>query len=113
MWRLKTSIPEFKDRHENEEQAREETAHVQQSLRELQDLLYAQKRQSLLICLQGLDAAGKDGTINHVLATMNPQGCRVAPFRQPSAEEAAHDFLWRAHRAAPARGEVVIQPLPL
>jgi PPK2 family polyphosphate:nucleotide phosphotransferase len=100
--------PAFKDRHENHKQAAEEIAHYQTRLRELQDLLYAGRRHSLLICLQAMDTGGKDGTINHVLAAMNPQGCRVAAFRQPSAEEAAHDFLWRVHRAAPARGEVVI-----
>ena len=66
-----------------------------------------ERRRSLLICLQAMDTGGKDGTINHVLSGMNPQGCRVAAFRQPSAEELAHDFLWRVHRAAPASGEVV------
>lgn len=85
-----------------------ETAHDRRKLWELQDLLYAERRHSLLICLQAMDTGGKDGTINHVLGAMNPQGCRVAPFKQPSAEELAHDFLWRADKAAPARGEVVI-----
>ncbi|MCA8879417.1 MAG: polyphosphate kinase 2 family protein [Rhodobacteraceae bacterium] len=74
----------------------------------LQYLLYADASASLLIVLQGLDAAGKDGTIRHVLSGMNPQGVRVTPFKQPTPDEAAHDFLWRAHRAAPARGEVAI-----
>src|SRR5208337_3212122 len=63
---------------------------------------------SLLICLQALDAAGKDGTINHVLGNMNPQGTRVHGFKVPSKEEAAHDFLWRIHRQTPCKGEVVI-----
>ncbi len=98
----------FKDRHESHEAAAGESAKYGARLRELQDLLYAEHRRSLLICLQAMDTGGKDGTINHVLASMNPQGCRVAAFRQPSAEEASHDFLWRAHRVAPARGEVVI-----
>ncbi|HUL41994.1 MAG TPA: polyphosphate kinase 2 family protein, partial [Burkholderiales bacterium] len=106
--KLKEIDPAFKDRHESHEDATEEIEHYQKRLRELQDLLYAERRHSLLICLQAMDTGGKDGTINHVLAAMNPQGCRVAPFRQPSAEEAAHDFLWRVHRAAPGRGEVVI-----
>jgi len=106
--RLKDIDPAFKDRHESHLDAVSEIEHYQQRLCELQELLYAGRRYSLLICLQALDTGGKDGTIKHVLAAMNPQGCRVAPFRQPSAEEAAHDFLWRAHRAAPARGEVVI-----
>ncbi|WOX04136.1 polyphosphate kinase 2 family protein [Microbulbifer pacificus] len=77
-------------------------------LRELQYLLYAEHKRSLLICLQGRDAAGKDGTINHVLGAMNPQGCTVTGFKQPSVEEADHDFLWRCHKAAPARGHVAI-----
>ncbi len=77
-------------------------------LRELQYSLYAESGRSLLICLQAMDAGGKDGTIRHVLGYMNPQGCRVKAFRQPTPEEQAHDFLWRAHQAAPAKGEVVI-----
>ena len=79
-----------------------------QRLRELQFLLYAEGKRSLLICLQGLDAAGKDGTINHILGAMNPQGTRVHGFKVPSKEEAAHDFLWRIHQHTPAKGEVVI-----
>lgn len=77
-------------------------------LTELQYQLYAENRQSLLIVLQAMDAGGKDGTINHVLAPMNPQGCRVHGFKVPSVEERAHDFLWRIHKAAPKNGEVVI-----
>jgi PPK2 family polyphosphate:nucleotide phosphotransferase len=106
--KLKDIDPAFKDCHESHESAKEEIAHYQKRLCELQALLYAERRRSLLLCLQALDTGGKDGTINHVLGAMNPQGCRVVPFRQPSAEELAHDFLWRVHRAAPARGEVVI-----
>jgi PPK2 family polyphosphate:nucleotide phosphotransferase len=106
--KLKEIDPSFKDGHESHESAAEEIAHYQKKLWELQELLYAERRHSLLICLQALDTGGKDGTINHVLGAMNPQGCRVAAFKQPSAEEAAHDFLWRAHKAAPSRGEVVI-----
>jgi PPK2 family polyphosphate:nucleotide phosphotransferase len=99
--------PAFKD-HANREQASEKLAHYQQRLRELQEMLYVERRRSLLICLQAMDTGGKDGTIDHVLSAMNPQGCRVAAFRRPSEEEAAHDFLWRAHRVAPAQGEVVV-----
>ena len=100
--------PAFKDRHEDHEAAAEEITRHQRRLRELQELLYVERRHSLLICLQAMDTGGKDGTINHVLGAMNPQGCRVKGFRPPSVEEAAHDFLWRAHQAAPERGEVVI-----
>jgi PPK2 family polyphosphate:nucleotide phosphotransferase len=106
--RLENIDPAYKDGHENHEAAAAETAGYCQKLRELQDMLYAEGRRSLLICLQALDTGGKDGVISHVLGAMNPQGCRVAAFREPSAEEASHDFLWRVHRATPARGEVVI-----
>jgi PPK2 family polyphosphate:nucleotide phosphotransferase len=77
-------------------------------LRDMQYLLYAEGKRSLLICLQALDAAGKDGTISHVLGAMNPQGTRVHGFRAPSKEELAHDFLWRIARQTPSKGEVTI-----
>jgi PPK2 family polyphosphate:nucleotide phosphotransferase len=70
--------------------------------------LYAEKRQSLLIVLQGLDTAGKDSIVAHILRSVNPLGCRVSNFKQPSAEEAAHDFLWRAHRVTPDRGAIAV-----
>ncbi len=100
--------PSSKGEHEDKMSALKELEDYAQRLIELQYLLYAEGKQSLLICLQSLDAGGKDGSIRHVLSYMNPQGCRVQAFKVPSAEEAAHDFLWRAHRATPARGEVVI-----
>jgi PPK2 family polyphosphate:nucleotide phosphotransferase len=106
--KLKDIDPAFKDDYESHKTADKEVAKLQKRLQELQLLLYAQRRHSLLICLQAVDTGGKDGTISHVLGAMNPQGCRVVAFRQPSAEELAHDFLWRAHQAVPARGEVVI-----
>ena len=98
----------FKNDHEGHKEAAKEIEHYRQRLRELQELLYADGRRSLLICLQALDAGGKDGTISHILGSMNPQGCKVVSFKQPSPEERAHDFLWRIHRAAPGRGEVTI-----
>lgn len=100
--------PGFKDKHEDKESAEAEIARHAEKMRDLQYLLYAENRRSLLICLQGLDAAGKDGTIRHVFGSMNPQGTRVHSFKVPSAEEAAHDFLWRVHMHTPATGEVVI-----
>lgn len=106
--KLEDIDPACKDRHESHEAAAEEIEHYRKRLCELQEMLYAERRRSLLICLQALDTGGKDGTINHFLSAMNPQGCRVVPFRQPSAEESAHDFLWRVHRATPGHGEVVI-----
>ncbi len=98
----------FKDKHEDQASALVELEKYTQQLRELQYLLYAEGKQSLLIILQAMDAGGKDGTINHVLGNMNPQGSRVYGFKVPSAEEAAHDFLWRIHQAAPQRGQVAI-----
>lgn len=106
--KLKDIDPDFTDQYKNHQDAAEEIERYRARLRELQELLYVDHRHSLLLCLQAMDTGGKDGTINHVLGAMNPQGCRVAAFKQPSAEEASHDFLWRAHRAAPARGEVVV-----
>ena len=75
---------------------------------EMQALLYANADQSLLVVLQALDAAGKDGVVRHLFSGMNPQGTSVFGFKQPSAAEAAHDFLWRAHQRTPGKGEVVV-----
>ena len=85
-----------------------ETAGNSAELAKLQFDLYAEGKRSLLVVLQGMDAAGKDGVINHVLAPLNPQGCRVQSFKTPSALELAHDFLWRVHMVAPKKGEIVI-----
>jgi PPK2 family polyphosphate:nucleotide phosphotransferase len=74
----------------------------------LQYLLYAEGKRALLIVLQGLDAAGKDGTIRHVMSRVNPQGCQVASFKQPTPLEEKHDFLWRIHRRVPAAGMIGI-----
>lgn len=73
-----------------------------------QYLLYAEHKRALLIVLQAIDAGGKDGTIRHVMSGVNPQGCQVTSFKVPSPEEAAHDFLWRIHKAVPAHGEIGI-----
>jgi PPK2 family polyphosphate:nucleotide phosphotransferase len=75
-------------------------------LGELQDKLYAQNTYSLLVIFQALDAAGKDGTIKHVMSGLNPQGCQVFSFKAPSPEELDHDFLWRAAKALPERGRL-------
>lgn len=91
---------------------KEEGAHllkeVKQMLQELQELLYANQTQSMLIILQGMDAAGKDGTIKHVMSGVNPQGVTVASFKQPGPTELQHGFLWRIHAAAPQVGRIVI-----
>jgi PPK2 family polyphosphate:nucleotide phosphotransferase len=77
-------------------------------LAELQDKLYAQDRWAVLIVLQGMDAAGKDSVIKHVMAGINPQGCEVFSFKQPSVEELNHDFLWRTMKQTPGRGRIGI-----
>ena len=75
---------------------------------DLQEWLYAAQKHSVLIVLQGLDTAGKDGTISHVMSSINPQGCDVASFKIPTPLEEDHDFLWRIHQKAPARGMMTI-----
>lgn len=77
-------------------------------LAELQDVLYAENRHALLIIFQAMDAAGKDGAIKHVMSGLNPQGCEVTSFKQPSAEELDHDFLWRTSKRVPERGRIGI-----
>lgn len=79
-----------------------------EALAELQSKLYAQDRWALLLVLQAMDAAGKDGAIKHVMSGVNPQGCQVASFRAPSAEELDHDYLWRCQRHLPERGRIGI-----
>ena len=77
-------------------------------LTELQDRFWAEGKRSVLVVLQGIDAAGKDGTINKVMEAFNPQGCPVTSFKVPSSEELAHDYLWRVHKAVPRKGEIGI-----
>ncbi len=77
-------------------------------MRELQGKLYADDRYALLIVFQAMDAAGKDGTIKHVMSGLNPQGTQVNSFKQPSAEELDHDYLWRIHKVTPERGRIGI-----
>jgi PPK2 family polyphosphate:nucleotide phosphotransferase len=79
-----------------------------EQLRDLQTRLYAQGQWALLVILQGLDASGKDSVIKHVMSGLNPQGCQVSSFKAPSAEELAHDFLWREQRVLPERGRIGI-----
>jgi PPK2 family polyphosphate:nucleotide phosphotransferase len=79
-----------------------------QALSELQDRLYAQSSWALLLIFQAMDAAGKDGTIKHVMSGINPQGCQVVSFKSPSAEDLDHDFMWRCMKSLPARGRIGI-----
>ena len=79
-----------------------------EKLAELQDKLYAQDRWSVLLVFQAMDAAGKDGTIKHVMSGINPQGCQVTSFKGPSSEELDHDYLWRCQKHLPERGRIGI-----
>jgi PPK2 family polyphosphate:nucleotide phosphotransferase len=106
--KLKDIDPGFKGHHDSHKDALKEIEKDQEKLRGLQELLHADRQCSVLICLQGTDAGGKDGTINHILGAMNPQGCRVTAFREPSKEELDHEFLWRIHKATPRKGQVAI-----
>ncbi|MBA2115152.1 polyphosphate kinase 2 family protein [Bremerella alba] len=100
--------PTCKDLHDDRAAAEEETLKLRDRIRELQYELYAERKRSVLICLQGRDAAGKDGTIRHVFRAMNPQGCAVFSFKVPSKEEAEHDFLWRHHKVTPGLGHIAV-----
>src|SRR5512144_2944114 len=85
--------------------------HLQKNLDRLsvlQYLLYAESRRSLLVVLQGIDAGGKDGTIQHVMSGLNPQGVRVTSFKVPEGAEKRHDYLWRVHNAVPESGQIGI-----
>ncbi len=86
-------------------------AQIQENTEKSRDLayrLYAENKRALLLVLQGMDTAGKDGTIRTVMTGINPQSCQITPFKQPSHEELDHDFLWRIHRAVPRRGNIGI-----
>lgn len=85
-----------------------EVAKLNSKMDALQEILYAEHKHKLLIVLQGMDTAGKDGAIRHVFEGVDPLGVRVASFKVPSAEELDHDYLWRIHKAVPAAGEIVI-----
>lgn len=106
--RLSEIDPAYTEKHTSHDEALATIQQNTQRIDKLQYLLYADGEQSLLVVLQGLDAAGKDGTIRHLFSGMNPQGTSVSSFKQPSAEELAHDFLWRIHARAPGKGQVVI-----
>ncbi|HYP57823.1 MAG TPA: polyphosphate kinase 2 family protein [Beijerinckia sp.] len=106
--RLAKIDPAYTGELDSHEEAAPEIAKHVDRIDKLQYLLYADGSQSLLIVLQALDAAGKDGVIRHIFSGINPQGTSVVGFKQPNNIELAHDFLWRAHLRAPAKGEVVI-----
>ena len=93
---------------EDKPRAKEGLAMGVEALAELQDMLYAQDRWAVLLIFQAMDAAGKDGTIKHVMSGVNPQGCEVFSFKSPSAEDLDHDFLWRCMKCVPQRGRIGI-----
>ena len=92
----------------NEASAREQTARRAERMAELATMLVAEHRRAVLVVLQGMDAAGKDGTVKHCLGGLNPMSVRVAGFKAPNSTELAHDFLWRVHQVVPQRGEIGI-----
>jgi PPK2 family polyphosphate:nucleotide phosphotransferase len=99
--------PGFKGRH-SKEKALAKLDALREKMADLQQKLFAERKRSLLICLQALDAGGKDGVVQHVIGSMNPAGCRVANFKEPTQDELAHDFLWRVEAQMPKRGEIAI-----
>lgn len=88
--------------------AKKRVAELQFKLEELQNLLYAEGKHSLLVVLQGMDAAGKDGVVKNVFDAVNPLGCKVFPFKKPTELEMKHDFLWRVHQKVPEKGMIHI-----
>jgi PPK2 family polyphosphate:nucleotide phosphotransferase len=100
--------PGFSANYQKKSETKSELKRNAKRLQELQEVLWAEGKRSLLIVLQAMDAGGKDGTIRHVMRGVNPQGCQVTSFKVPSKEELAHDFLWRIHKAAPRKGYIGI-----
>jgi PPK2 family polyphosphate:nucleotide phosphotransferase len=107
-FRLKDFDPAYKGEYKTEEHAQAKLENNKECLAKYQDLLFSARTHALLIVLQAMDAAGKDGTIKHVMSGVNPAGCQVFSFKQPSAEELGHDFLWRTSRELPERGRIGI-----
>src|SRR5436305_13871138 len=106
--RLKDFDPGYHGKHESHREALPEIQKYLEKIEQLQYLMYAERKHSLLIVLQGLDAAGKDGVVRHILTGMNPAGCAAVGFKQPKPEELAHDFLWRVHPHVPTKGSIAI-----
>ena len=106
--RLKKLPAKVKPFYKSDDQYKEMLAEHIKELSKRQGMLYAHNRYSLLLIFQAMDAAGKDGAIKHVMSGVNPQGCQVYSFKHPSAQELAHDFLWRTTRNLPERGRIGI-----
>ena len=101
---INTKAPKELDK----DKIKEKTAYIISQLDEIQNLLYAESKYSLLIIIQGMDASGKDGVIRNVFGEMNPQGVNVQSFKAPTPLEMSHDFLWRIHQNAPAKGMIQV-----
>lgn len=106
--KLKDFDPDDIDKHSDRASADEEMQKLCGELSELQEVMAAAQHHSLLMILQGMDTSGKDGTIRHVLSNVNPQGCQVVSFKEPTREELNHDFLWRVHKVTPGLGTMGI-----
>jgi len=107
-FRLDQVDPDDTGHFHSKREAEPEIEKLRCKLIDLQELLFAEGKHSLLIVLQAMDGGGKDGAIENVMRGVNPQGCVVTPFKVPTPEELAHDFLWRVHKATPARGMIGI-----
>lgn len=105
---LKDYDPGHTGEHADHATAMQELGKLSEELSNLQEALASAQQQSLLMVLQGMDTSGKDGTIRHVLSGVNPQGCQVHSFKEPTPEELSHDFLWRIHKVTPAKGAMGI-----
>jgi len=93
---------------EDKEGAEKQVKRNVERLNELQEVLYAENRRSVLLVLQGMDGSGKDGTVQHVMSGLNPMGVTVVSFKKPTEEELDHDYLWRVHKVCPARGDITV-----
>lgn len=103
-----SKIPTKAPKHQDKEATKKETADLIKRFAELQNLMYAESKHSLLIILQGMDASGKDGVIKEVFRGVNPMGCYVKSWKKPSDEEMRHEFLWRVHKEVPPKGMIHI-----
>jgi PPK2 family polyphosphate:nucleotide phosphotransferase len=106
--RLKSIDTDSTGSYESKETAKKHLENGVEELRRMQEMLYAQDQQALLLVFQAMDGAGKDSTIEHVMSGVNPQGCQVFSFKSPSSEELDHDFLWRTAKCLPERGRIGI-----
>ena len=106
--RLKSIDTDSTGSYESKETAKKHLQKGVEELRRMQEMLYAQDQQALLLVFQAMDGAGKDSTIEHVMSGVNPQGCQVFSFKSPSSEELDHDFLWRTAKCLPERGRIGI-----